>query len=552
MYSQDRRLHTDDSSNDLPPGFSVKPDGIYAKKFLGKDADPQFESVFICGPLRSLAIVRDLQSDSFMRALEIKTLEGDTKPVLIPERLIGDNKELAATLRDAGLRIGTDSFCVNKLKEYLNNTIAAERWCFVRKTGWLNDYQYALLDYMFQNPYSGYEPAFPFSSEHPFKQAGDLASWQTNVGQLCRGNTRLILAVCAALAPPFLRLCGEDSIGLHLIGPSSLGKSTALDVAGSVQGGGEPKFVLTWRTTANALETIAGQRNDALLCLDGLKEVSSRDIGEIVYMIGNGQGKQRATKEMGQRPAITWQVVMLSSGEESLESRLSEVGQKPRGGQRVRFIEIPADAQAGLGLFEDLHGIRDGEAFSLALKAAAKCHYGVPFRMLLHHLVECPPMPEVANLVRDAAARLVGTEASGSEVTRVARKLAVLSVAGELATTWGITRWMAGEAEAAIASVFSAWRASRGNCAADVESGVRQVREFFKRYLHSRFMWVIARRALELMGSYLKHATDVCQMAVRIEWANEASRKVAERSGFEFAGIFEEPGGMMARYVRPL
>jgi RimJ/RimL family protein N-acetyltransferase len=62
----------------------------------------------------------------------------------------------------------------------------------------------------------------------------------------------------------------------------------------------------------------------------------------------------------------------------------------------------------------------------------------------------------------------------------------------------------------------------------------------------------IARRALELMGSYLKHATDVRQMVLRIECANEASRRTAERCGFEFVGIFEEPTGMMARYVRPI
>jgi RimJ/RimL family protein N-acetyltransferase len=62
----------------------------------------------------------------------------------------------------------------------------------------------------------------------------------------------------------------------------------------------------------------------------------------------------------------------------------------------------------------------------------------------------------------------------------------------------------------------------------------------------------VVRRALELMGSYLKHATDVRQMVLRIDCGNEASRKVAERCGFEFAGIFEEPTGMMARYVRAL
>ncbi|HJZ99122.1 MAG TPA: hypothetical protein VKE70_21580 [Candidatus Solibacter sp.] len=53
------------------------------------------------------------------------------------------------------------------------------------------------------------------------------------------------------------------------------------------------------------------------------------------------------------------------------------------------------------------------------------------------------------------------------------------------------------------------------------------------------------------MGFYLRHATDVRPMVVKIECANEASFKVVERWGFEFAGIFEEPAGMMARYVRP-
>jgi RimJ/RimL family protein N-acetyltransferase len=62
----------------------------------------------------------------------------------------------------------------------------------------------------------------------------------------------------------------------------------------------------------------------------------------------------------------------------------------------------------------------------------------------------------------------------------------------------------------------------------------------------------IARRALELMASYLRLATNVRQMVVRIEPANEASLKVVERCGFEFIGMFEEPKGQMARYTRHL
>jgi uncharacterized protein (DUF927 family) len=79
--------------------------------------------------------------------------------------------------------------------------------------------------------------------------------------------------------------------------------------------------------------------------------------------------------------------------------------------------------------------------------------------------------------------------ASNEEVGRVARKFAVLAVAGELATKWNITGWEVNAAEQAIKDTFQLWRDQRGKRSGDVESGMRQVREFFQRYLHSRFHW---------------------------------------------------------------
>lgn len=60
----------------------------------------------------------------------------------------------------------------------------------------------------------------------------------------------------------------------------------------------------------------------------------------------------------------------------------------------------------------------------------------------------------------------------------------------------------------------------------------------------------VALRALDLMDEYLRTVTETRQMVLRIAPANIASVKLAERAGFTFCGLFDEPEGRMARYVR--
>jgi RimJ/RimL family protein N-acetyltransferase len=61
-----------------------------------------------------------------------------------------------------------------------------------------------------------------------------------------------------------------------------------------------------------------------------------------------------------------------------------------------------------------------------------------------------------------------------------------------------------------------------------------------------------ALRALRLMGAYLKSVSGMRQMILRISCENTASLRVAEKSGFQHIGIFEEPEGRMVRYALDL
>jgi RimJ/RimL family protein N-acetyltransferase len=60
----------------------------------------------------------------------------------------------------------------------------------------------------------------------------------------------------------------------------------------------------------------------------------------------------------------------------------------------------------------------------------------------------------------------------------------------------------------------------------------------------------VALRAINLMDEYLRTATESRQMVLRIAPGNIASLKLAEKAGFTFCGLFDEPEGCMARYLR--
>jgi RimJ/RimL family protein N-acetyltransferase len=62
----------------------------------------------------------------------------------------------------------------------------------------------------------------------------------------------------------------------------------------------------------------------------------------------------------------------------------------------------------------------------------------------------------------------------------------------------------------------------------------------------------VALRAINLMDEYLRTATEVQQMVLRISPGNTASLKLAEKAGFTFCGVFDEPKGRMARYARDI
>jgi uncharacterized protein (DUF927 family) len=334
----------------------------------------------------------------------------------------------------------------------------------------------------------GWNGSIRFSAniEHQYKASGVLSDWQANVARLCAGNSRLVLAISAAFAGALLRPVGAESGGIHFVGPSSLGKTTALLVGGSVCGGrsgGPNGFMNVWRATDNGLELLANLHNDSLLVLDELGQLSPLKASEAAYLLSNGAGKTRMRSDTSQRKALEWRLIFLSSGELTLYAHAAKAGVHTSAGSEVRMLNLPAEAGCGLGMFENLHGLADGKIFSETLKENAQTYFGTALESYLEKLVaDQQGAIDFVNRFKGEFFQENKIDSASGEVGRAMERFALLGAAGELATEYGITGWQQGEASTAARICFASWLKTRGTIGAiDVDRAIDQIRNIIER-----------------------------------------------------------------------
>jgi uncharacterized protein (DUF927 family) len=483
-----------DDAAPLPPGFTLRRDGIF-----WQPDDPEKPLVHVCGRLIAEARTHDGNGRAWGVLLCWLDREGREHKWAMPlAMLAGDGAAVREHLLDAGLFVGAGARARALLLDFLGRVEAPRMVRVVPRLGWHD----TTAGRVFVLPDAALGAAgverLMLQTERPdalppLRQAGTLADWQREVAARAVGNTRLAFAIGASFAAPLLGLLGAEGGGFHLRGASSVGKSTALQAAGSVWGGGGLRgWVRSWRTTDNALEAVAAAHCDLLLGLDEMGEASPEAVAACAYALANGAGKGRAGRDGSARRIAEWRVLFLSTGEEGLADRLAEAKGAPcrvRAGQEVRVLDIPADTGRH-GLFETLHGFPDARTLADALKAAAARCYGTAGRAWLEHLAaDAEGCAVAAREVMDAfAATYVPPGASG-QVHRGAQRFALVAAAGELAIGAGILPWPPGEAERAAAACFNAWLASRaaGKGAAEDTAAVAAVRRFLIQHGASRF-----------------------------------------------------------------
>ncbi|MCG3159717.1 MAG: hypothetical protein JMDDDDMK_00732 [Acidobacteria bacterium] len=464
--------------------FTASESGVWA-------TDEDGSQTWVCSQLEIEADTRDEHNENWGRLVGFPDRDGVMHQWAMPMALLsGDGREYRERLLELGLVISPGRKARTLLETYLNTKPEGKAWC-VTKQGWHRG-AFVLPD---ETIGDNSEPIYlqTVSANHLFRQSGAVEDWREQIGRYCAGNSRLILAASIGFAAPLLEPLQGENGGWHFTGPSSTGKTTGLLVAGSVHGGGGDKgFIRRWRATINGLETVAEAHHDSLLCLDEIAECRPDDVNEAAYMLANGQGKTRQSRGGALRKTLEWRLTFLSSGEISIADHVAQTGKRVKAGQEVRVINLPADAEKGFGLFEEIHDFENADEFARHLQRAARDYYGAPIRAFLRRMAGS--LDKLRKDYRTFEAALLAEmlpAGAASEVSRVAHRFALAAFAGELATDYGITGWEPDEATAAAKALFQCWLDGRGTSgAADEEAALRQVRRFLELHGQSRFQQI--------------------------------------------------------------
>lgn len=471
--------------------FTVDDDGVY---YRGRDKDGEWlRPLWLCSRLNVAALTRDQDGNGWGYLLQFADPLGRAKQWAMPSRMLsGDGGEYRAALLNMGLRIATSPTARNRLTEYIQTRRPSEFASCTDRIGWHpteGGAAYVLPHQTIGDDAERIVFQSDSQMENTFRVRKDAAAWRDRIGALCAGNSRLVFAVACAFAGPLLRPASMESGGFHLRGDSSSGKTTALRLAASVNGG--PSYMQRWRTTDNALEAIAAQHCDALLILDELAQVEGKVAGECAYMLANEQSKARATRGGAPRARLSWRLLFLSAGELGLADHMAEGMKRARTGQEVRMADIPADAGAGMGTFENIHGHASPAAFATHLSREVQACHGAPGLAFIEWA--CTHWATLPRRLREGVQALTAQWAppgASGQVQRVAARFALVAMAGELATEAGLMGWEPCESEWAARACFDAWLAARGGAGnGEVRNMLRQVRRFLESHGEGRFTW---------------------------------------------------------------
>jgi putative DNA primase/helicase len=440
---------------------STYKDGLYWHTVeMKEDGLPYPKKERIGNHINAIAYTKSTDGSNTAIWLEFRTQRNSTMRLLIPRAAIaGDAMEALRSMVSSGYHYNIDKR--KSLIKYLFGLgeIIDREIVIADKTGW--------VDGSFLTPTQTYgNPDLCFRDPEPDRTLtevkGTLDGWKSEVVAKCAGNSRLIFSLGAVFAAPLLEPAQIQSGGFHLVGITSIGKTTALNVVAGVSG---LRNLPTWRSTSNALEGKAAEFNHALLPLDELKQADPQTVGASAYMLGNGQGKARMSKNLTTGKPKTWELLFLSTGELSMIDYLQQAKMQVNGGMEVRMPSIPADAGKGYGAFECIHGFDDPREFVETLETAIRRQRGTALDAYLSKLVPARAVEGFDKALRErvhSIAKQLSQPFTDSAICRVAVRFALVQVGLEIAHSYDLLPFPIEQCAWAISEMFAAWVNSRG------------------------------------------------------------------------------------------
>lgn len=275
---------------------------------------------------------------------------------------------------------------------------------------------YTLIGTSIQSTYEG---------ELNIKPTGDYRDYLNLLMHEVVGHPPLELAICLGITPLIIGMlnCAGvaelDTLWVHLPGRSSTGKTTAgmlyASTAGcpSINGKG---LVQSFNGTKNALSNSLVGNNGVPVVLDefSMNQMSSEALSSFLYEVSQNRGRLRLNKESERKEPGTWSTTVMSTGENSIISRVNQ-----NEGLRVRLFE-----------FSKIQWTKNAENAE-HLKAGLLNNYGHIAPIIAQKMIEYGPI-RILDMLNDNKEDLMKMLPENRLTARISQKLALILTAAEL------------------------------------------------------------------------------------------------------------------------
>ena len=224
--------------------------------------------------------------------------------------------------------IGADVTSLNKgyVLQHLRNALDNVIQSYIHTTLGFSEYDNKLV-FKHYNLIGGTKSS-KYDGVYSVKPKGTFKAWDRMYQSEVKGNIPLEAVVLFGLTAPTVAFLGEDvhvqSQLIHIVGDSSVGKTTALQLAISLFGSptiSKKSLIFNYNSTQNGLIKKLSGNMGIPMGIDEASMSSTKDWTEFLYIITGGEDKNRMTKDCLLAEQSPFRTVVLSSGEFSLISK---------------------------------------------------------------------------------------------------------------------------------------------------------------------------------------------------------------------------------------
>jgi hypothetical protein len=414
-------------------------------------------------------IIRNEEDGSHWMNFEFNTIGGGQGSVLVERSLAAHPRRIVERMLHEGADIRSADLAKKEVQKAIVGASITESVKGTATVGWHGK--------TFVRPHCSIGPEKYIFLKHStsLSPLGTLSAWRQGLEGPCKRSRYLVFALSLGFAGPLIRLLDDmDTAVFHLTGKSGTGKTTLERAASSIAGSSSRDALLTHDKTLRGQEEQAQKHNDGLLVITEIARQADtrlklrRYLEILAHSLTGRRGRERSEVVFKTLPNMTYRVVVLSSGEQSLDLQTGHERQK---GEQRRLVEIAVPRPEKGGVFDRLHPGEWSSDWIQEVEATITANQGVALDPFLQKLVE--DYDENAQRVRGLVTQFLGRVRAGRTgwETDFARKFGWIYAAAMLAAEFGIAPWNTGETFEAVSGLY---RRARELCL-DAESAADDV-----------------------------------------------------------------------------